>query len=111
MNRVILAVDQETLLNTLRTLELALHQPDIRADAVRLGGLLHPSFREIGRSGREYSREEILIEFAGNPPAYEIVAQDYQVEWLTSGLALLTYRSAHVAAGGALERHTVRMSI
>jgi len=103
--------DQRTLLDTLRTLEVALHQPDIRADAVRLGRLLHASFREFGRSGREYSRDEILAEFASNPPAYEIVAQDYRVESLAPALALLTYRSAHVGAGGALEHRTVRMSL
>src|SRR5262249_49387467 len=105
------AMDQKALLNTLRTLEVALHRPHIRADAVHLAELLHPCFREFSRSGREYSRDEVLAEFAGDPPAYEILSQDYRLEQLAPGLALLTYRSAHVAASGALERHALRVSL
>ena len=104
-------MDREALLHTLRTLEIALHQPDVRADAIRFGHLLHPCFREFGRSGREYSRDEVLAEFAHGPPAYEVFSQDYRLEQLAPTLALLTYRSAHVAVGGALERHTLRMSL
>jgi hypothetical protein len=33
------------------------------------------------------------------------------VESLTEALALLTYRSAHVAGDGTLERHTLRASL
>jgi hypothetical protein len=47
--------------------EVALHRPHIRADAVRLSELLHPCFREFGRSGREYYRAEVLAEFASDP--------------------------------------------
>jgi hypothetical protein len=39
------------------------------------------------------------------------LSQDFEHEQLAAGLALLTYRSAHVKAGGAIERHTLRASL
>lgn len=96
------------LLRTLRSLEAALHQPAIRGDAVRLRELLHPRFREFGRSGREYSRDDVLAEPLDQP---QILSQDYRLDQLSERLALLTYRSAHVTANGALERHSLRSSL
>lgn len=40
--------------------EIALNTRAVRSDRVRLGELLHPTFTEIGRSGRLWEREEIL---------------------------------------------------
>jgi hypothetical protein len=103
-------VDLE-LLRKLRDLEVALHQRLTRGDAVRLRELLHPRFREIGRSGREYSRDDVLAELVDQPQACEILSEDYRLDQLSERLALLTYRSAHVAADGALERHSLRSSL
>jgi len=100
-----------TLLATLRGLEVELHQPAVRSDAVKLGALLHPQFREFGRSGAEYTRAAVLREFPANPQSYQVWSQDFQVEELAPGTALLTYRSAHVGAGDALERHALRASV
>ena len=99
------------LLHTLRQLEVETHQSQVRADPVRLGELLHPDFFEIGRSGRSYSRSEVLAEFARQPPHYEVWSQDFRVESISDHLALLTYRSAHVVEGKTLERHTLRASL
>jgi hypothetical protein len=100
------------LLPTLRRLELALHQPALRASAAGLAALLHPAFREFGRSGAVYTREAMLAHLpAGAEPAPAIWAQDFAVEPLGEGVALLTYRSAHVGPGGQLERHTNRASV
>ena len=104
-------MDPKTLLHTLWTLEVALHQTDIRADVVRLSELLHPCFRELGRSGREYSRDETLIELAGGLQEHKIWSQDYRLEQLTADLALLTYRSAYVTTSGLVERHALRASL
>ena len=98
------------LLETLRALEVALHQPAIRSDPPALGGLLHPGFREFGRSGASYTRAEVLAEFSGNAP-YLIWAQDFALDELAPDIALLTYRSAHVAPDGSLEAHALRSSI
>ncbi len=50
----------DTLLSHLRDLEVALHQPEVRSDASRLDELLHDSFVEFGRSGRSYSKADLL---------------------------------------------------
>jgi hypothetical protein len=104
-------MSSELLLNTLRALEIELHKPSTRANVSRLGKLLHPLFRELSRSGRQYSREEVLAEFSKNGMPYEIHSQDYQVEPLAKDLALLTYRSAHSTASGALDRYSLRASL
>jgi hypothetical protein len=99
------------LLDTLRELEVETHQPHVRADQRQLGRLLHPSFFEVGGSGLIYSRDSVLTEFSNRPPSYRVCSQDFRMEVLTEGLALLTYRSAHVADDGTLERHTLRASL
>jgi len=104
-------MEQAELLATLRDLEVALHQPAVRADRVKLGDLLHSQFREFGRSGAEYGREDVLLEFKSNPPSYNVWSQDFRVDELTPGVALLTYRSAHECADGRLDRHTNRASV
>jgi hypothetical protein len=83
----------------------------VRSDRDELGRLLHPEFREFGRSGRIYERAEVLAEFAGRPQAYEVWAQDFRVVALSDGFALLTYKSAHVTPQGELEHHTNRSSL
>lgn len=103
--------DRGALLETLRELELETHQPQVRADKLRLGRLLHPSFFEAGRSGAFYSRDRVLAEFTGQPPTYSVWSQDFRVELLAEGLALLSYRSAHIADDGSLARPTLRTSL
>ena len=100
-----------SLLETLRSLEKALHRPEVRSDREELERLLDPEFRELGRSGRIYERAEILDEFADRLADYEVWAQDFHVVRLTDAVALLTYRSAHVTRGGELENHTNRSSV
>lgn len=100
-----------SLHETIRVLEVALHQPATRSDPAALGALLHPEFREFGRSGASYTRHEVLWEFSGNPTAYLIWSQDFALDEMAPGLALLTYRSAHVAPDGSLEAHALRTSI
>jgi hypothetical protein len=104
-------VSAPRLLHVLRDLEMRLHSPQVRADPHALGELLHPAFREFGRSGISYTRVQVLSEFAETPQHFEIWSQDYEVEELGRGLALLTYRSAHVGQSGGLERHTLRASL
>jgi hypothetical protein len=100
-----------TLFETLRELEVALHQPQVRSQTAKLGELLHPDFREFGRSGATYTRAQILAECAAHQQTYTVWSQDFVVEQLAEGLALLTYRSAHVGESQELERHTNRSSL
>jgi hypothetical protein len=104
-------MDTKVLLDTLRTLEVTLHQPEVRSDSEKLDRLLHERFREFGRSGRIYTKAEILSEFTHEPQTYAVWSQDFQVEPMSEGVALLTYRSAHINSDGELERHTNRASL
>jgi hypothetical protein len=107
----VMAMDAKVLLDTLRTLEVALHQPAVRSDRRKLDRLLRDRFREFGRSGGIYTKAEIVTEFAHHPRTYEVWSQDFRVEPLSEGLALLTYRSAHINGDGELDRHTNRSSL
>jgi hypothetical protein len=73
--------------------------------------LIHPEFREFGRSGAQYTREEILAHVSQVSVQPVIWSQEFEAQLLGAGLALLTYRSAHVAENGELGRHTNRSSL
>src|SRR5262244_2547242 len=103
-------MDAAVLLETLCSLEKSLHRSEVRGDRAKLESLLHPRFREFGRSGRVYERAEILDEFSERPQTYKVWSLEYRVESLSGKLALLTYKSAHVASDGSLEHHSVRSS-
>ncbi|HEY5543688.1 MAG TPA: DUF4440 domain-containing protein [Candidatus Binatia bacterium] len=101
----------DDLLHHLRELEVALHQPDLRYDPARLDQLLHESFAEFGRSGRCYTRADIvkLLELEAIPGS--VWSQDFAVIEIAEDIALLTYKSAYVDANGELRRHTLRSSL
>jgi hypothetical protein len=88
-----------SLLQQLRALEVELHHPGVRCSRARLLQLLHPEFHEVGRSGRAYDRETVigyLLEQTSHP----VVDSDhFALAELAPGVALLTYRSAHVDPG------------
>jgi hypothetical protein len=100
----------DDLLRLLREREIALQEPQVRKDPDRLDELLHESFAEFGRSGRSYSRAEILdLLSLEEPPA--VWSQDFTVAEIADGIALLTYRSARVDRKGELHHHTLRSSL
>jgi hypothetical protein len=96
---------------TLERLERELHTPEVRGAARRLAALLHPEFVEIGRSGRTYSRDEVLGEFSATPFEHVVWSQDYVASTVIAGVILLTYRTAHVGSDGALDQFTARASL
>ena len=105
-------MEEAVLLETLKELEVSLHDSEIRCSAERTGQLLHVSFREFGRSGAVYTREEALAHASSarqQQPA--IWAQDFELEVLSEDLALLIYRSAQITSSGELQRHTNRSSL
>ena len=104
-------VRSQDLLVELRALEVAVYQACIRGDGIRLGELLHPGFREFGRSGRTSSRANVIDAYAGQAQDYEVCSEEFHSELLAKGLALLTYRSAQVSSDGTVGRHTLRSSL
>ncbi|WP_416349251.1 DUF4440 domain-containing protein [Leptolyngbya sp. CCNP1308] len=104
-------MDQTSLLSILRELECELHKPQCRGDRERLAQLLAPDFREFGRSGASYTRNDMLARLSLETEAPQIHAQDFAVQELADSVVLLTYRSAHRSLSGELHRHTNRSSI
>jgi hypothetical protein len=99
------------LLEELRELETELHKHETRRNRQRMEMLLHPDFVEFGRSGTRYTRADILKEFDRGSTLPAIHACDFDLVVLAQDVALLTYLSAHVDAGGTLYRHTLRSSL
>ncbi|HSG66520.1 MAG TPA: nuclear transport factor 2 family protein [Gammaproteobacteria bacterium] len=104
-------MSDEALFSNLRDLELALHRPETRGDSARLQSLLHPDFEEIARSGRRYSRDETLAEFADGSEPPMIASRNFRFVLLGDDVALLTYESAHVNRAGDWHRRTLRSSL
>jgi hypothetical protein len=100
----------EELIHVLRRLEEELHLPETRRDVTRLQRLLHSDFVEFGRSGRRYSQGEVLRELPSDDHAV-IHTDEFVVSVISSGVALVTYRSAHVDAMGKRSRVTLRSSL
>jgi hypothetical protein len=99
------------LLQELQALEVELHHPGVRCCRERLEELLHPQFHEVGRSGRAYSRETIVDFLATQESQPVVMSEAFSVSELSPGVALLSYRSAHVDQGKSLVNHTLRSSV
>ena len=74
-------------------LELALLRPEVRRDVERVRELLDEDFREIGASGRLWTREETLAALAADHDQERVTVDELQAVELTQDLVLLTYRS------------------
>ena len=101
----------DDLLQYLRRLEEELHRTETRRDLGHLDALLHLDFEEFGRSGRRYDRAEVLREFSAGEELGAVHAQDFMLAEIRDGVALLTYKSAHVDPAGNLVRYTLRSSL
>lgn len=99
------------LLDELRSLETELHTIEARRNTQCMERLLHPDFVEFGRSGRRYSRAEILNEFEPTSVLPTVRLGNFELTILTEGIALLTYASAHEDADGKQSRHALRSSV
>ena len=100
-----------SLLQKLQALEVELHQPAARGDAARLSALLYDDFVEFGRSGTSYSKTDILSRLPAEAQHATIVADRFELRRLADGVALVTYRSAHLLGDGTLDRFTRRSSV
>jgi hypothetical protein len=106
-----LDIDRPSLLDELRELETELHQNETRYNRKRMEALLHPEFLEFGRSGRGYTRAEVLEEFGPGNQLSAIHSGQFGLILLAEHVALLTYVSAHKDAKGVLYRHSLRSSV
>ena len=73
--------------------ELALLAPEVRGSAERLEDLLDPDFREIGKSGRLWTRGEMIAALVADTESAQnlINFSDMSGRTVGTGLLLLTY--------------------
>jgi hypothetical protein len=74
-------------------LELALLRADVRQDRGRVEELLDEDFREIGASGRLWTRRETVDELAAEQGEEPVTVTDMAARRLAEGVVLLTYVS------------------
>ncbi len=81
--------------------ERSLHDPVVRGDRQRLGELLAAGFREIGSSGKEWTREEVLVRLPQEPPRF-FEAWDFTVQPLAEDVSLVRYKTREGEAPAVL---------
>jgi hypothetical protein len=74
-------------------LELALLHPDVRRDRQWVQDLLDEDFREIGASGRLWSRQETIDALAREQGDEPVAVADMEALRLADGVVLLTFVS------------------
>ncbi len=65
----------------------------VRKDPKQLSALLAADFREIGSSGRTFSRAEILEELQTESPLLTMTLSDFRCSLLSDVLALVNYQT------------------
>ncbi|HEX7739883.1 MAG TPA: ribonuclease HI family protein [Marmoricola sp.] len=79
-------------LDRIVALERSLLTDEVRADRASVAGLLHPQWREIGRSGRLWTRDEMLESIAPIPGGCDL--EVVSVAEVAPGVVLLVWRGS-----------------
>ena len=98
-------------LRQVQALEVELHQPTTRCDPKRVAALLHEDFEEIGRSGLRYDKCQTVAALERETDYSQIFAEAFQLEQISEGAVLLTYKSFQRDVQGRAVRCTERSSI
>lgn len=105
--------DAATLIAEIRSLEEALHRPEVRRSRAAVEALLAEGFTEFGSSGTVYRRTEtieLLAEEEDEAEDTSFWAGDYALVPVSTDAVLLTYRTRRTAEDGS-ERHVLRSSL
>ena len=76
----------------MRAAELALLTGEVRRSSATVAGMLREDFVEIGRSGRRWSRAEIITEVAREGEHSTPATTEWTFNALAADLILVTYR-------------------
>jgi ribonuclease HI len=72
--------------------EVALLGSDVRRDSREVDRLLHSDFVEIGRSGRRWTRGEIVVALLAEEAREKPTTDEWLFSEIAPGLVLVTYR-------------------
>jgi len=92
MNLRALPAQADHLTTYIEGLEEFLFDPIERRDVASVASLLAEDFREIGSSGRIYSKLDILAELSSEQPVWTTLS-DFTCDLVAPGVALVTYKS------------------
>ena len=98
-------------MENLKALEIVIHQHQVRISIDKLTELLHPSFAEIGYSGKTYDFDSMLKNQPKLPLDFVVWSQDYEYYEYASDIVQVNYLSANLEKDGSLSRHAKRTSI
>ena len=84
--------------------ELELLEPACRADPGRVAALLADDFVEIGRSGRVWSRDDVVSALADAPGMDGITIGPMQAQQIGAGLVVVRYTTHHDGGPGIVHR-------
>ena len=71
--------------------EVMLLDPLVRASRAAVEGLLDADFTELGRSGRLWTRDELLAAIQGFAPTADVTVHDVTGLRVADGVVLVTY--------------------
>lgn len=77
--------------SAIQAAEVELLSSECRRDSQRVRELLHPDFVEIGRSGRRWTRDEIIATLATEGDRDAPATDEWRFIELAPGLDLVTY--------------------
>lgn len=103
--------EQSTLLCEL---EQQLQRPEIRSSPDEVARLLADEFFEFGASGSVFTRQQVIEELPHEQktqPTRELICNNFSVQWLAEGVALVTYRGTRRILSEAKEFRFLRSSI
>ena len=101
-----MALDATAVL-TLQALEESMWRAETRFDRAYMNAVLHPEFTEVGRSGRVFSRDEVLG-MPAVPIAVDIPRETFSVAEIAPGVALVSYETVPTdSRHGAAHRGSV----
>ena len=103
-------MDLKLLTESIRKLEISLHQPETRKDVSMLNKLLADEFIEISKSGKLWTKSEIIKDLA-NETGAEITSTDFSLSILSENIVLITYTAHQSAKAGSSVITSKRSSI
>jgi hypothetical protein len=100
----------DSIASMIESLEHQLLDLGVRSSPERVGDLLSADFREFGKSGHIWSREEIIAAMATERHPLRYRLEDLTVKRLGEDAALACY-ALHVAGSGGTETKALRSSV
>ena len=94
----------------IKALELELLQPEVRKSKERLNDLIADNFLEVGTSGRNYNKQDILNELPGERET-KFTVKDFRTIEISSDTILATYQAEKEISGSKEKILSSRSSI